>query len=114
MAGRVLFVGGLDFDGLGETLEGHGVLVEGERIAAVSPADAFDGFTDGARIDTSGQTLLPGLIDCHVHLVMGAEGDPAPILNGMAPGQITMRALRHAQETVAGGVTAVRDCGGKD
>ena len=113
MAAPVLFRGGWVFDGVGKLLEQHGVLVEEERIAAVAPRDEFDGFA-GREIDTPGHTLLPGLIDCHVHLSFGAESDPGSVLDKLAPGQITMRALHHAQASLDGGITAVRDCGGKD
>ncbi len=113
MAEQTLFSGGLVFDGAGTLLEAHGVLVDGARIAAVSPASEFQGFT-GKQIDTTGHTLLPGLIDCHVHLTLGAEGDPGSVLDKLTPGQITMRALKSAQVSLDGGITAVRDCGGKD
>ncbi|MEC7675281.1 MAG: amidohydrolase family protein, partial [Pseudomonadota bacterium] len=63
-----LFIGGKVFDGRGTLLDGHGVMVREGRIAEVAPADRFAGFT-GVRVDTTGATLLPGLIDCHVHLV---------------------------------------------
>ncbi len=113
MTRQILFSGGLVFDGAGRVLEHHGVLVEADRIAAVSPTDEFQGFA-GRHIDTGGHTLLPGLIDCHVHLAMGAEADPSTQLERLPPGQVTMRALQHAQDSLDGGTTAVRDCGGRD
>ena len=64
----LLFSGGRIFDGLGNVLEDHGVLVEKVRITRVAPNSEFKGFI-GPRVDTSSGTLLPGLIDCHVHLV---------------------------------------------
>jgi imidazolonepropionase-like amidohydrolase len=109
----VLYAGGLVFDGEGRTLDGHGVLVEGERIRRVAPAGEFAGWA-GPRCDTAGGALLPGLIDCHVHLMMAGEGDPAVPLMKLAPGELTIRAFEHALATLKGGVTSVRDCGGKD
>ena len=106
-----LFSGGRVIDGTGAVLDRHGVLVEDGRIARVAPVAEFDGFA-GETIDTTGGTLLPGLIDCHVHLCYGAEGHPASVVDSMRPDQITMRVLEHAQTTLAGGTTAVRDCGG--
>ena len=113
MAAPILFSGGMVFDGAGKLLEQHGVLVEGNRIAAVAPKDEFNGFA-GRHIGTAGHTLVPGLIDCHVHLSFGAESDPGSVIDKLRPDQITMRALRHAQASLDGGITAVRDCGGKD
>lgn len=109
----VLYSGGLVFDGEGHVLEQHGVLVDQGRIARFAPIGEFDGYR-GETVDTTGGTLLPGLIDCHVHLVMAGEGDPGGMVAKLTPGQITMRALKHAQQSLAGGVTALRDCGGRD
>ena len=89
------------------------VLVEDGRIARIAAAGEFDGF-DGEVVDTAGGTLMPGLIDCHVHLCLGAEGDPGTAQDKLMPGQLAVKALERAQQTLAGGVTALRDCGGKD
>lgn len=109
----VLFKGGRVFDGIGRMLDGQGVLVENGRIARVAAAGEFAGF-EGQSVDTSGGTLMPGLIDCHVHLLYAGEPDPAAVVDKRPPAEITLRALEHAGETLRGGVVAVRDCGGKD
>lgn len=109
----VLFEGGLVFDGTGQVLADHGVMVEADTIVAVAPLAEFSGHA-GPRVDTSGGTLLPGLIDCHVHLVYGGEADPGAAQIKLSDGQITIRALENAQATLAGGITGIRDCGGKD
>ena len=108
-----LYAGGLVFDGTGRLLEDHGVLVEGATIAKLAPLGEFDGFA-GERVDTSGGTLLPGLVDCHVHLCMGGEANPHAAMVVLRDSQIVMKALANAQTTLRGGVTSVRDCGGKD
>jgi imidazolonepropionase-like amidohydrolase len=108
-----LYAGGLIFDGAGEIFHDQGVMVEGGKISEVAQMAEFEGFA-GERVDTSGGTLLPGLIDCHVHLCYAAEGNPMAALDQMTAGQITMRVLDHAQMTLAGGTTGVRDCGGRD
>lgn len=108
-----LFIGGLVFDGSAKPVPGHGVLVEDGRIAAVAPAADFAGFA-GEAIDTSGGTLMPGLIDCHVHLTMGGEGDPGTAQSKLSPAQIALKSLERAQITLRAGIVAVRDCGGKD
>ncbi len=108
-----LYAGGKIFDGEATLLEEHGLLVQGDSIARIAPLAEFEGFT-GARIDTSGGTLLPGLIDCHVHLNYTASGDPRGTMDKMGPGQIVLTALHNAQASLAGGITALRDCGGKD
>ena len=107
-----LYSGGLVFDGA-SLLTDHAVLVDGARIERVAPTAEFTGY-EGERADTAGATLLPGLFDCHVHLVCGGDSDPFGRLKTMAPGEITVLAMENAQATLAGGITAVRDCGGKD
>src|SRR5262245_44822012 len=57
-----------------------------------------------------GRTVLPGLIDCHVHLA--GEGIPGGRWSGDA-GWATLLMLRHAQQSLAAGITTVRDVGGR-
>ena len=109
----MLFSGGLVFDGEGAMLDGCGVAVDGGRIVRLAPLGEFEGF-DGDRIDTGGATLLPGLIDCHVHLVNDGAPDPFARISRMSDAEITLLALRNAQANLRGGITSVRDCGGKD
>jgi len=109
----LLFMGGNVFDGRGARLAGHGVLVEDSRVARVAPAAQFEGYA-GRRVDTAGMTLMPGLADCHVHLVFTGSADPHAQMARQGPSQITLTALENAQAALRGGITAVRDCGGKD
>jgi imidazolonepropionase-like amidohydrolase len=109
----MLFAGGDVLDPTGKVLPGHSILVEEGKVKSVGPAAQFEGFS-GTLFDTTGCTVLPGLIDCHVHLVYGGEPNPRPILEELSDGAVTLKALRNAQVTLRGGVTAVRDCGGKD
>ena len=108
-----LYSGGLVFDGKGNLLENHGVLVDGERISRIAPIGEFEGYSS-EKIDTSAGTLLPGLIDCHVHLVYCGEADPKTSLLKLGPGQIVMNAFENAQKTIRSGITAIRDLGGRD
>ncbi|MCR9257411.1 MAG: amidohydrolase family protein [Alphaproteobacteria bacterium] len=109
----MLFSGGAVIDGDGNRLDGYAVLVAEERIERVAPLAEFEGFA-GKVVDTTGQTLLPGLVDCHVHLMLGGEGDPGSAADKMTPSALVMRALRFAQTSLKAGVTGLRDCGGRD
>ncbi len=100
-------------DGLGGRLDGHAVLIEKGRIARLAPEGEFDGFA-GQTVDLAGDTLLPGLVDCHVHLLYAGEANPPAVVEKMSHAEIAVRALEHARDTVAGGTTSVRDCGGHD
>ena len=111
---RTLFKGGWTFDG--DTLrEGLAVVVEGDRIAAVVPVgDTVDAAPDCRVVDTVGATLMPGLIDCHVHILYGAEGNPGAVVEALSPAQAAVRGLEFARATLEGGITAIRDCGGRE
>jgi imidazolonepropionase-like amidohydrolase len=109
---KTLYAGGLLFDGAARHTD-HAVLVEDGRIVRVAPVGEFAGY-DGERVDTSGGTVLPGLFDCHVHTLYGGEGNPSQTVQEMAPGAIVLRALENVQRTLAGGITAIRDCGGRN
>ncbi len=110
---ETLYSGGLIFDETGNLKENHGILVVEEKISKIKPISYFEGF-NGKKIDTSGCTILPGLIDCHVHLVYSGEADPKSHLLKLKPGQIVMNALDNAQKTLRNGVTSIRDLGGRD
>jgi imidazolonepropionase-like amidohydrolase len=64
---------------------------------------------DILNIDFHGKFLLPGLIDCHVHLA--ASGEAHGRVEG-EDGALTLRMLLNARRNLAAGVTTVRDMGG--
>ncbi|MFI4932863.1 MAG: amidohydrolase family protein, partial [Burkholderiales bacterium] len=107
-----LYVGGRVFDGE-KVQDGHAVLEVGGKVKRIAPAGEFSGFA-GERVDTSGGTLIPGIIDCHVHSLSGAEGNPGAAQDRLSPAQLAVRGMEFMRATLEGGVTAVRDCGGKD
>ena len=76
----VAFVGGTVFIGNGEVLENGTVTVEGDRILNVSEGNIP--LPRNVRIIAlEGRTLLPGFIDCHVHLCLDGSPDPIGVLN---------------------------------
>src|SRR5258707_655590 len=107
-----LYVGGRLFDGE-KVQDGHAVLEEGGKVKRVASAGEFTGFA-GERVDPAGGTLIPGIIDCHVHSLSGAEGNPGAAQDRLSAAQIAVRGMEFMRATLEGGVTAVRDCGGKD
>lgn len=109
----VLYRGGLVFDGAGKTLENHGVLVEGKHIRRVAPLAEFEGFADKV-IDTTGGTLMPGVIDTHTHIMLTGGPDQLGPLSSLPPVALAFGALKHVQDALMGGVTSLRDVGGKD
>ncbi len=101
-------------DGLGRSRERATIVVRGDRIAAVG--DSRDiGAPRGARvIDGRGLTVIPGLIDCHVHLCLGGEPDVVATIARDTPAMTVLKAAQFARRTVEAGFTTVRDLGFRD
>ena len=111
MASQVL-VGGRLIDGTGaEPVRGRAIVVEDGAIARVVDEAALP---RGPRVDLGGATVLPGLINCHVHLCFGAEPDPVRPLRDEPPALTAIKALARARQTLEAGVTTVRDLGGRE
>jgi len=86
------------------------ILIEGDRITGVGrdldvPAGAM-------VIDAAGRTVLPGIIDCHVHGTCRARDMRQHLLN--TPTYNVLRSTAILEQTLACGVTTARDMGGAD
>lgn len=110
---KLAITGGTLIDGSGrDPVRNATVLIEGERISAVGPASAV-AIPKGAQVlDAAGGTLLPGIIDCHVHGTYRARDMRQHLLN--APTYNVLRSTAVLKETLACGVTTARDMGGAD
>jgi imidazolonepropionase-like amidohydrolase len=100
----------LDADA-GELVEGQAVVVEGDRIAETGPAGSVRA-GDAVALDGRGMTLMPGLIDAHVH-VTAVTADLAE-LEGWSPAYVTARAAGVLRGMLDRGFTTVRDVAGAD
>jgi imidazolonepropionase-like amidohydrolase len=102
-------------DGTGAApVPGQAVVVEGRRIAWIGPDGSAPSTAAETVVDGGGRTVLPGFINCHVHL--SADGAPdlaAQVAQDTVP-LATLRAARMAELTLQCGVTTVRDCGAAD
>jgi imidazolonepropionase-like amidohydrolase len=94
----------------GEVLRDRIVLVRGERVEAV--LDGASPVPEGARtVDLTAYTVLPGLIDCHTHLVDEPQSASAADPLTRSGAQQAFAAARHAKVTLLAGFTTVRDVG---
>ena len=91
----------------GEVLRDRVVTIRGDRIESVGDDDGTP-----VELDLSHHTVLPGLIDCHSHLIgeiEGGHGYAALVLRTGA--QEALTGVRNARDTVLAGFTSVRDVG---
>ena len=94
----------------GERREGQHVVVEGDRIKEITERPVSH--SEARVVDLAGRTLLPGLIDAHVHAI---AVDAA--LARLAEQPLTLTSLqagRVMEGMLARGFTTVRDAGGAD
>ena len=102
-------------DGTGSApVPGQALVVEGRRIVWIGPVADAPSTAPENVVDGAGRTVLPGLINCHVHLTADGAPDLMAQTAGDTVPQATLRAAAGAVETLMSGVTTVRDCGAAD
>ena len=106
-----LFFGGRFLDPRrGELMDGIEVLIEGERVKEVSDRPIKS--SSAARVDLGGRTLMPGLIDAHLHVFLNEVNigalDAVPLTLLAINGSIALKA------SLMRGFTSVRDTAGGD
>ncbi|WP_018426882.1 amidohydrolase family protein [Hoeflea sp. 108] len=111
MTQTYLFTGGKVLDAVdGKLLDGLAVLVGGGNILEVAPSIAAP--SDAQEIELGGRTLMPGMIDCHMHVVAESLDLWS---NAIAPSSLAaLRSARVMTETLMRGFTTIRDLGGAD
>jgi imidazolonepropionase-like amidohydrolase len=99
-------------DGTGaDPIENATVVIEGSKIRAAGKHIAIP--KDASVMDVSGKTVMPGLINSHIHFKGGKNGRLPPMPN--PPRELTMvRAADDARRSLAAGFTTVKDCGGRN
>ena len=109
---RAVYADGLLDPASGDTTREAAVLIQDGHVTYVGRRANAQVPRDAEVIDATGLTVLPGLIDCHVHLTSLGEGlDFARELT-TPPTLELMRAVRSARRTLEAGFTAVRDAAG--
>lgn len=110
---RLALVGGALVDGFGGSpVLDSVVLIEGERIVAVGREDTLPVPPDYKVIPTYGMTVLPGLWDMHVHLMIDGHGDYDHWFKTYDAKRLEREVMpASARELLMAGVTSARDLG---
>src|SRR5579875_357212 len=89
------------------------VIVQGEKVVGVAPTASTPAQSGDHEVDLRGMTVLPGLIDVHVHLTGATDFDPYFELT-MTPGKEAIIGVENAKTTLEAGFTTVRNVGAND
>ncbi|MFW5994137.1 MAG: amidohydrolase family protein [Halanaerobiaceae bacterium] len=96
-----------------EIIEDGLIVVEDNKIK--SAGSSKRGYPEAGKvIDLGGRSVLPGIVDGHIHSLLDASPDPFSSLEEESDSMITIKAVGFMEETVRNGVVAARDMGGLD
>src|SRR3978361_424492 len=104
---RRVFSGGQVFDGTGSAAARADVVGGDGRIGA-----GGTGLDGDEVVDCTGATVLPGLFDCHVHVMMSGVDTMRQLQTPFSYG--FYEAVHNLRGTLAQGITSVRDAGGAE
>ena len=111
---RTIFYPEWLIDGISaEPLTDQAVVVSGGRIETVTPAGSIAARDGDLAVPLPNATLLPGLINNHVHLNLPGDNTPFWDVNNVSDVSLALRSVHNAQVSLRAGVTTVRDCGAR-
>ena len=100
----------------GDVLERGAILLQGDKIISIGREEDVIP-PEGSQVEEivyENKTVLPGLVDCHVHLNGIGDGRKGDQLNLLPDEILTLQAAKNARTHLFSGVTTVRDCGAKN
>jgi imidazolonepropionase-like amidohydrolase len=94
-------------------LEGYEIIIKGDNILSINKKMEQE-LPDDEVINLSGKTVLPGLINMHVHLTADDKEDLMPDMLSKSDEQLLLQAVKASRLSLKSGVTTVRDCGSRN
>lgn len=102
-------------DGSGEPQRNVEIVIAGERIQEIVPAGVTPRPPEATVYERPGATVLPGLIDVHVHLMFGTgTRSYEDVIQHDSDDLMLLRGARNAYRHLRAGVTTFRDCGARN
>src|ERR1043165_7269467 len=113
MMNDLLLTNGRLIDGTGaQPKDGVALVIRGGRIAEVRDGRAGIDIGEVEAIDLEGRTLLPGLINAHMHIMMDAGPDTFGYLRRNDLASLVLQAAKTGERMLRAGITTARDLGG--
>lgn len=99
-------------DGVGNDIqEKVCIVVEDGIIQGIGGDVDASVFQESDCVDLSGKYVMPGLIDCHVHIVSDASANPEMMIKNSSLIDLTILAIKNLEKLLKGGVTYIREVG---
>lgn len=98
-------------DGTGRVWDCADITIVDDRIALISVGSGHSETSDG-DIDLAGRTVIPGLINCHVHVCLDPGADPWALWDARSLTENVVVAASRVEAMLRAGITAARDLGG--
>lgn len=98
----------------GESFANGEVLIDGARIAHAGPRGSAGQIGDTEVVELPGCTLMPGMIDSHVHLGFDRAVDQVTRRSAESDAHLLLRMAENCRKLLTAGVTTARDLGGRD
>ena len=96
----------------GKPIENGFLLVEDNKIIKIGKSVDLNLDNQVEIIELRGKTIMPGVIDSHVHITIDPDPDFTGFLGRDSYTKIVLRGLKNLKKTLDGGVTYFRDLGG--
>lgn len=97
----------------GQPIENACILVEDKIIKSISKTDETKFCTDSNIVNYQGKTIMPGMINCHLHFIMEPYAwNSYNTIIKESETNICLRGLNNLKNILKSGVTFFRDCGG--
>ena len=101
----------LVWDGTAADLRHCDVVCRNGRVVELTDAGMARAGDGDVALDLDGATVVPGLVDAHVHLVWSGGTDPVGLVDREGEQLTLLRAAGHARDQLRAGITTVRDLG---